>query len=68
MQCGIFELLLNFHARSVKKLVFERSELRPAVSSDTILICHSNLETKHKSYPILITIRHENGVIVLQNE
>ena len=36
--------------------------------SDTILICHSNLGTKHKSHQILITIRHENGVIVLQNE
>ena len=68
MQCWIFYLLLNFHARSIKKLVFERSELRPAMSSDTILICHSNIGTKHKSHQRLITISHENGVIGLQNE
>ena len=36
--------------------------------SDTILIRHSNLGTKHKSHQRLITIRNENGVIVLQNE
>ena len=36
--------------------------------SDTILICHSNLGTKHKSRQRLITISNENGVIVLQNE
>ena len=33
-----------------------------------ILIYHSNLGTKHKSHQRLITIRHENGVIVLPNE
>ena len=33
-----------------------------------LLICHSNLGTKHKSHQRLITIRHENCVIVLQNE
>ena len=35
---------------------------------DLVLICHNNLGTKHKSHQRLITIRHENGVIVLQNE
>ena len=29
---------------------------------------HSNLGTQSQSHKILITIRHENGVIVLQNE
>ena len=33
-----------------------------------LLICHSNLGTKHKSHQRLITISHENGVIGLQNE
>ena len=64
MQCWIFELVLNFHARSVKNIVFEISEIHPAVKSDTILICHSNVGTKTQYHKI----RHENGVIVLQNE
>ena len=34
----------------------------------SVLICHSNLGTKHKSHQILITISYENGVIGLQNE
>ena len=38
------------------------------MSSNTILICHRNLGTKHKSHQRLITISHENGVIGLQNE
>ena len=33
-----------------------------------LLICHGNLGTKHKSHQRLIIVRHENGVIVLQNE
>ena len=33
-----------------------------------VLICHSNLGTKTQSHQRLITIRQENGVIVLQNE
>ena len=65
---GIFERCSIFHARFVKNLVFEISELRPTMSSDTLLICHSNLGTKTQSHQRLITIRHENGVIVLQNE
>ena len=36
--------------------------------SDTILIFHSNIGTKHKSHQILITTSHENDVIELQNE
>ena len=68
MQCWIFELLLNFHARYVKNIAFERFELHPSMRSDTILICHSNLGTEHKSHQRLISIRHENGVIMLQNE
>ena len=61
MQCWIFELLLNFHARFVKNLVFERFELHPAVSFDTILNLHSDLGTKHSLINRLITIIHENG-------
>ena len=38
------------------------------MSSDTILICHSNLGTKQKSHQRLITISNENGVIGIQNE
>ena len=68
VQCWIFELLLNFHARSVKILVFEIYELHTTMISDTILISHSDIGTKHKSHQRLITISHENGVIVLQNE
>ena len=49
-------------------MVFDRSELHPTVTFDTILISHSDLGTKHKSHQRLITISHENGVIVLQNE
>ena len=33
-----------------------------------LLICHSNLGTKHKSHQRLITTSHQNGVIELQNE
>ena len=34
----------------------------------SLLICHSNLGSKTQSHQRLIIIRHENGVIVLQNE
>ena len=36
--------------------------------NSNVLICHNNLGTKTQSHQSLIKIRHENGVIVLQNE
>ena len=50
------------------------SELRDGLDTQLnselrdVLIYDSNIGNKHKSHQRLITIRHENGVIVLQNE
>ena len=45
---GIFEICSIFHARSVKNLVFERYELHPTMSSDTILIFYIGLGTENR--------------------
>ena len=46
----------------------EKHKSRLVAKLFSLLICHSNLGTKHKSHQRLITISHENGVIGLQNE
>ena len=61
MQCWIFELLLNFHARSVKKIVFERFELGPSMRYDTILICHDVLGTENIVSQRIQTDNHKIG-------
>ena len=39
-----------------------------SISKSNVLIYHSNLGTKTQSHKRFQTIRHENGIIVLQNE
>ena len=54
----------------IKKVCQHSLILRCQCNNDLyiVLIHHNNLGTKHKSHQRLITIRHENGVIVLHNE
>ena len=58
---GILSFCSIFHARTIKNLVFERFELHPTMSSDTILICHSGLGTENTVSQRIQTNMHKIG-------
>ena len=62
VQCWNFKLLLPFHGEIYQKACFWEIDLRPAVSSDTILILHIDLGTKNQSHQRIINKYSWNGV------